>query len=214
VSLLSHSGVFTTGEVNWRVRRVVTTAVGAALAATLVTAGPGSSGPAFAADATLPTVTITLPASGTHVPLFEDFTIEADAVPASEDKPIVSVTFSRDGQPVATDTLGGAVTTVSAIVAPRVKAKLPRHHQFEHRALARIHAQTSPAEAGAVWYLQRFHYKTERWVTVAKRHIHANRHSTFAVRMPRVGKLWWLRILRPATARYGETSKDFKLFSD
>jgi 5-hydroxyisourate hydrolase-like protein (transthyretin family) len=111
------------------------------------------------------------------------------------------------------DTIGGAVTTVNAIVHPKMKVKLPQLHHFEHRSLAHIKAHTSPAESGAVWYLQRFHFKTERWVTVVKRHIHASHHSTFPLRMPRMGKEWWVRILRPATARYGEKARDFKVFS-
>jgi hypothetical protein len=113
------------------------------------------------------------------------------------------------------DTLGGAVTTVPAIVHPKVKVKrLPRYHEFEHRTLARIHAQTSPAESGAVWYLQRWHFKTDRWVTVDKRRIHANGNGKFAVRVARVGKLMRLRILRPATARYGDASHNFNISSN
>ncbi len=111
------------------------------------------------------------------------------------------------------DTIGGAVTTVGVIVHPKVKVKLPPVHHFEHRSLVHFKAHTSPADPGSAWYLQRFHFKTERWVTVAKRHIHAGRHSTFPLRMPRMGKEWWVRILRPATARYGEKSRDFKIFA-
>jgi 5-hydroxyisourate hydrolase-like protein (transthyretin family) len=107
------------------------------------------------------------------------------------------------------DTLGGAVTSVSAIVHPRVKVKLPRYHQFEHGTIARIQAHTSHAEPGAVWYLQRFRERDTSWVTIAKRHIRASRHSTFGVRVHRPGSLKRLRILRPATARYGEAAHKF-----
>jgi hypothetical protein len=104
---------------------------------------------------------------------------------------------------------------VPAIVHPKVKVKrLPRYHEFEHRTLARIHARITPAESGGLWYLQRWHFNTDRWVTVDKRRIHASRDSKFAVRVARAGKLMRLRILRPATARYGEASHNFNISSN
>ena len=106
------------------------------------------------------------------------------------------------------DAVGGAVTTVSAVVHPQVKAK-PRHRQFEHGHLARIDARTSKAEPGAVWYLQRFRERDTTWVNIAKRHIHASRHATLAVRVHRAGSLKRLRIMRPATARYGAAADKF-----
>jgi hypothetical protein len=110
-------------------------------------------------------------------------------------------------------TLGGAVVTRGVIVHPRVKGHFRRHESVRRDHVARLKVHTSRADPGAMWYLQRYRYRTDDWITIAKRRIPSSRHATFKVRPHRHGYNSYA-ILRPATAGYGDAFQDFAVFAD
>jgi hypothetical protein len=110
-------------------------------------------------------------------------------------------------------TLGSSVGTLGAIVHPRVKGNFRHHGVVRRDHVARVDVHTSKADAGSILYLQRYNEKHGRWVTLARRHIPATRHLTFAVHPHRHGAFLY-QVVRPATVGYGDAADDFALFVD